>query len=123
MHRHTVLKAIVGAIVVTLIGWAASCALNPVTGKRELMLMSSADELAMGQQTNPQILATYGKYEDADLARYVSALGKRLGALSHQPDLVYNIQVLDSPAVNAFAVPGGYVYLTRVILAFLNDYA
>jgi len=123
MHRHTVLKAVTWAVVVILIGWAASCALNPVTGKRELMLLSSADELAMGQQTNPQILATYGKYEDAELARYVSALGKKIGALSHQPDLAYNIQVLDSPVVNAFAVPGGYVYLTRGILAYLNDEA
>jgi len=85
--------------------------------------MSSADELAMGKQANPQILQTYGKYEDADLARYVSALGKKLGALSHQPNLAYTIQVLDSPVVNAFAVPGGYVYLTRGILAYLNDEA
>ena len=123
MDRHIVSKTVVKAIVVALIFWTVSCAINPVTGKRELMLMSSADELAMGQQTNPQILQTYGKYEDADLARYVSALGKKLGALSHQPNLAYTIQVLDSPVVNAFAVPGGYVYLTRGILAYLNDEA
>ena len=123
MNRHMILRALVCAIVVVLIGWAVSCAINPVTGKKEFMLMSSADELAMGQQTDPQILRTYGKYEDADLARYVAALGKRLGALSHQPNLAYNIQVLDSPVVNAFAVPGGYVYLTRGILAYINDEA
>ena len=123
MNRHIILRALVWAIVVVLIGWAVSCAINPVTGKKEFMLMSSADELAMGQQANPQILRTYGKYEDADLARYVAALGKKLGALSHQPNLAYNIQVLDSPVVNAFAVPGGYVYLTRGILAYLNDEA
>ncbi len=123
MNRRIVSKTVAKAAVVLLIAWAVSCALNPVTGKRELMLMSSADELAMGQQTDPQILQTYGKYEDADLARYVSALGKRLGALSHQPNLAYTIQVLDSPVVNAFAVPGGYVYLTRGILAYLNDEA
>jgi len=123
MNRHIIPRTLVCAVVIALIGWAVSCAINPVTGKRELMLMSSADELAMGQQTNPQILQTYGKYEDADLARYVSALGKRLGALSHQPNLAYNVQVLDSPVVNAFAVPGGYVYLTRGILAYLNDEA
>ncbi|MHB8094204.1 MAG: M48 family metalloprotease [Candidatus Aminicenantales bacterium] len=87
------------------------------------MLMSSSDELAMGRQTDPQILQTYGKYEDPDLARYVSDLGKKMGALSHQPKLAYSIQVLDSPVVNAFAVPGGYVYLTRGILAYLNDEA
>ena len=123
MNRHIVSKTAAGAVVVALIIWAVSCALNPVTGKRELMLMSSADELAMGQQANPQILQTYGKYEDANLARYVSALGKKMGALSHQPNLTYTIQVLDSPVVNAFAVPGGYVYLTRGILAYLNDEA
>ena len=123
MNRHIVFKTSAGAVVVALIIWAVSCALNPVTGKRELMLMSSGDELAMGQQANPQILQTYGKYEDADLARYVSSLGKKLGALSHQPNLAYTIQVLDSPVVNAFAVPGGYVYLTRGILAYLNDEA
>jgi predicted Zn-dependent protease len=124
MDRQIVSKTVVKAIVVALMMvWTVSCAINPVTGKRELMLMSSADELAMGQQTDPQILQTYGKYEDADLARYVAALGKRLGALSHQPNLAYTIQVLDSPVVNAFAVPGGYVYLTRGILAYLNDEA
>ena len=123
MDKHIVSKIGLGAIVVALIVWVVSCALNPVTGKRELMLMSSADELAMGQQTNPQILQTYGKYDDPELARYVAELGKRLGALSHQPDLAYNIQVLDSPVVNAFAVPGGYVYLTRGILAYINDEA
>jgi len=87
------------------------------------MLLSSSDELAMGRQTDPQVLQTYGKYEDADLARYVAAFGKKLGSLSHQPNLAYSVQVLDSPAVNAFAVPGGYVYLTRGILAYLNDEA
>jgi len=124
MDRQIVSKTVVKAMVaVALIVWAVSCAINPVTGKNELMLLSSADELAMGKQANPQILQTYGKYEDADLARYVAALGKKLGALSHQPNLAYTIQVLDSPVVNAFAVPGGYVYLTRGILAYLNDEA
>ena len=123
MDKHIASKIGLGAVVVALIVWVFSCALNPVTGKRELMLMSSADELAMGQQTNPQILQTYGKYDDPELARYVAELGKRLGALSHQPNLAYNIQVLDSPVVNAFAVPGGYVYLTRGILAYINDEA
>ena len=123
MDRRIVSKSVLKALAVVLMVWSVSCAINPVTGKRELMLMSSADELAMGQQTNPQILQTFGKYEDAELARYVAGLGKKLGALSHQPNLNYSVQVLDSPAVNAFAVPGGYVYLTRGILAYLNDEA
>lgn len=123
MDRKIVSKTIVKAIVVVLMVWAISCAINPVTHKRELMLLSAADEVAMGRQTDPQVLQTFGHYEDADLARYVAALGKKLGALSHQPNLDYSIKVLDSPVVNAFAVPGGYVYLTRGILAYLNDEA
>jgi len=123
MNQHIVSKTSVRAMVVALVFWAVACAVNPVTGKRELMLLSSADELAMGQQSDPQILQTYGKYEDAELARYVAALGKKIGALSHQPKLNYSIKVLDSPVVNAFAVPGGYVYLTRGILAYFNDEA
>jgi len=123
MDRRIVSKTVVKAIVIALMVWAFACAINPVTGKRELMLLSSADEVAMGQQTDPQVIRTFGLYEDAELARYVAALGKKLGALSHQPNLTYTIQVLDSPVVNAFAVPGGYVYLTRGILAYLNDEA
>jgi predicted Zn-dependent protease len=123
MNRQIVSKTVVRAIVVALMVWTVSCAINPVTHKRELMLLSSADELAMGRQTDPQVIQAFGQYEDADLARYVAALGKKLGALSHQPNLAYSIKVLDSPVVNAFAVPGGYVYLTRGILAYLNDEA
>jgi predicted Zn-dependent protease len=87
------------------------------------MLLSRDDEIAMGKETDPQIIASYGQYEDADLSAYLGALGKRLGAASHQPDVPYTFKVLDSPVVNAFAVPGGYVYLTRGILAYLNDEA
>ena len=123
MNRHIVSQTPVMAMVVALALWAVSCAVNPVTGKKELMLLSSADELAMGQQSDPQILQTYGHYQDAELARYVAAIGKKVGALSHQPKLNYSIKVLDSPVVNAFAVPGGYVYLTRGILAYFNDEA
>jgi predicted Zn-dependent protease len=123
IYKHIVSKTVVKAIIVVLMAGAVSCAINPVTHKRELMLLSPADELAMGQQTDPQILQTFGRYEDAELARYVTALGKKLGALSHQPELDYSVKVLDSAVVNAFAVPGGYVYLTRGILAYINDEA
>ncbi|MBC7348491.1 MAG: M48 family metalloprotease [Candidatus Aminicenantes bacterium] len=110
-------------LIVFLIFNSFSCAVNPVTQKRELMLLSRADELALGQQTDTQVTSTYGLYPDPALHQYVSAVGKKLAAVSHQPDLEFHFQVLDSPVVNAFAVPGGYVYLTRGILAYLNDEA
>jgi predicted Zn-dependent protease len=103
--------------------WGLSCAKNPVTHKRELMLISNNQEIALGRQIDPEVLQTYGKYENADLDAYVSALGNRLGALSHRPDLAYSVKVVDSDAVNAFAIPGGYVYLTRGMLAYLNNEA
>lgn len=123
MTRQIVSKTVAKVITAALMVWAVSCAMNPVTQKREFMLLSSADELEMGRQTDPHILQTFGQYKNPQLDRYVTALGKKLGALSHQPDLEYSVKVLDSPVVNAFAVPGGYVYLTRGILAYMNDEA
>lgn len=100
-----------------------SCAVNPVTHKKELMLLSQSDELALGKQTDKQISQTYGIYEDQNLKEYLSSVGNKLAKVSHLPDLQFNFQVLDSSVVNAFAVPGGYVYMTREILCFINDEA
>lgn len=110
-------------LVAALSVLSSSCATNPVTGKQQLMLLSKDQEIALGKATDPEILQEYGRYQDTELDAYVTALGKKLGAASHQPDLDYSVKVLDSPVVNAFAVPGGYVYLTRGILAYLNDEA
>lgn len=100
-----------------------SCATNPVTGTQELMLLSESDELRLGKSADAQIAKAYGLYQDPALSAYIQSLGKRLAALSHRPDLTYHFRVLDSPVVNAFAVPGGYVYVTRGILAYLNSEA
>ncbi|MCJ7487549.1 MAG: M48 family metalloprotease, partial [Candidatus Aminicenantes bacterium] len=123
MSRQAVSKTVTKAVIIGIVIGAMSCAVNPVTHKSEFMLLSQNDEVALGQKTNPQILETYGQYPDAALAAYVADLGKKLGALSDRPNVGYSFQVLDSPVVNAFAVPGGYVYLTRGILAYLNDEA
>ncbi|MBG0859289.1 MAG: M48 family metalloprotease [Bacteroidales bacterium] len=100
-----------------------SCAINPVTGKRQIMLMSEAQEVAMGQEYDPQVIATFGIYDNAALQNFVQSKGIELGKISHRPNLQYYVKVLDSPVVNAFAVPGGYIYLTRGILAQLNNEA
>ena len=62
-------------------------------------------------------------YDDDELQQYVSEIGLRMAARSHRPDLPWSFAVVDSPAVNAFAIPGGYIYLTRGIMAFLGDEA
>ena len=102
---------------------ASSCTTNPVTGHREFSLMSESQEIALGRESDPQIVATYGLYDDARLAAYVDSVGQRLAAVSHRPDLKFTFRVLDSPVINAFALPGGYVYVTRGILAHMNDEA
>lgn len=101
----------------------ASCAKNPVTGKSQLVLMSEAQEIAMGQEADPQIIAQYGLYEDSSLQRFITEKGKAMGAISHRPNLDYYFRVVDSEVLNAFAVPGGYVYFTRGIMAHFNNEA
>lgn len=115
----------VGLVVLlaALVGWILSCAVNPVTGKRELMLLSEQDEIQLGIRTDRQIIQTYGLYSDTALAGYISRLGHRMAAISHRPNLDYKFRLMDSPVINAFAVPGGFVYITRGILAYLNSEA
>ena len=100
-----------------------SCAVNPVSGQREFMLLSEENEVKLGQQTDQQVLQQYGLYDDPALNNYLNDLCQRMSRLTHRPDLNYQCQVLDTPVINAFAVPGGYVYFTRGILAHLNDEA
>lgn len=112
-----------GAVVLSFIAVIASCAVNPVTGKTQIMLMSEQQEIAMGLQYDPQVISTFGEYKDADLQAFLQAGCDEMGKISHRPTLEYHIRVLDSPVINAFAVPGGYIYLTRGILAQLNNEA
>ena len=108
---------------VLLAAVAAACARNPVTGGRELVFMSESQEAELGRQADAQIRGEMGVYDDDALQEYVAAIGAELAAVSHRPDLPWQFAVIDSPVVNAFAVPGGYVYLTRGLLAYLNDEA
>jgi predicted Zn-dependent protease len=93
-----------------------ACAVNPATGRRELALVSEGQEIQMGREADPQIVAQLGLVEDEDVQRYVSDLGLRLAAVSERPDLPWTFRVVDDPVVNAFALPGGFIYVTRGIL-------
>src|SRR5690606_12918830 len=94
-----------------------SCSTNPVTGKKVVMLMSEEQELAMGQQADPQIVAQFGMYENPTLQRFIDEKGQQMAAVSHRSNIKYDFKIVDSPVINAFAVPGGYVYFTRGIMA------
>ena len=102
---------------------SSACAVNPATGKREIMLVSEGQELAMGKQYDQQLVAELGLYDDPALAGYVQQLGLRLAALSERPQLPWAFRLVDDPVVNAFAVPGGYIYITRGIMAHMGSEA
>ena len=101
----------------------SSCAVNPVTGKQDLVLLSESDEIALGRNTNLEVLKQYSVYEDPALQKYVRDVGTKLAAKSHRNNLIYRFTVLDSKEVNAFALPGGYIYITRGLMAYLNSEA
>lgn len=101
----------------------SGCARNPVTGKKQLVLMSEKQEIAMGQEADPQIVAAYGLYEDKTLQDFINQKGQEMARISHRNQLDYTFRILDSPIINAFALPGGYVYFTRGIMAHFNNEA
>jgi len=119
MSPRSVLFGAFASLAVTLAG----CASNPVTGGQDVVLMSESQEIEIGRQSHPKILQQYGRYDDEELQAYVSGIGQRIAAVSHRPKLQYTFTVLDSDEVNAFALPGGYVYITRGIMAYLNSEA
>jgi predicted Zn-dependent protease len=101
----------------------SACATNPVTGKSDFALVSENEEIEQGRNFHRQIIAEYGVYDDPELQKYVNAIGQDLAARSHRPNLEFTFTVLDSPEINAFALPGGYVYITRGIMAYLDSRA
>jgi predicted Zn-dependent protease len=101
----------------------AGCAVNPATGERQFSLVGEAQEIEMGREADQGIVAGMGLVDDDDLQRYVSEIGTRLAAASERPDLPWTFRVLDDPTVNAFALPGGFIYVTRGILTHLTSEA
>ena len=85
--------------------------------------MSEEQEIAMGKEADPQIVAQYGLYKDDALQAFITQKGKEMAAISHRPNLNYEFKIVDSDVLNAFAVPGGYVYFTRGIMAHFNNEA
>ncbi|GAB3895432.1 M48 family metalloprotease [Larkinella knui] len=85
--------------------------------------MSTEQELAIGKESHPAVVSSMGLYDDKKLTDFINQKGKAMAKISHRPDLPYQFYIVDSPVVNAFAVPGGYVYFTRGIMAHFNNEA
>ena len=104
----------------SLLSFVISCSVNPVTGERDFVLMSEDAELEMGRNYNSQILQSQSVYDDTKIQNYVQSIGESLAKTSHRSNLIYRFTVLDSPEVNAFALPGGYIFINRGLMAYLS---
>lgn len=100
-----------------------ACQTIDATGQRQLSFIGEQQEVQMGQSSNEEIVKTMGLYEDEDLQNYVQEIGSRMARTTERPELPWTFQVIDDDVVNAFALPGGYVYLTRGILAHFENEA
>ncbi|HBW84448.1 MAG TPA: peptidase M48 [Gammaproteobacteria bacterium] len=106
-----------------VVSGSLSCSVNPATGSANLVLMSDTREKQVGAEEHAKILASQPVYEDEALIAYVTKVGNRVAEASHRPDLEYTYTIIDSPAINAMALPGGYVYVNRGLLTFINTEA
>ena len=123
MHRIRTLRHRTSTALLALAFAAAACSTNPATGKKQLAMMGQGQEVEMGRQADQEISATMGLYPDEKVQAYVDRVGKALAAKSERPDLPWTFRVLDDPIVNAFALPGGYVYVTRGLMTHLTSEA
>ena len=109
--------------LITGLALSSGCATNPVTGERQLALISESQEIQMGQQAAAQAEQSIGLVENQALQNYVQNIGATMAAQSERPDLPWTFRVVDDPTPNAFALPGGYIFVTRGILSLMNSEA
>ncbi|MET0657332.1 MAG: M48 family metalloprotease, partial [Steroidobacteraceae bacterium] len=101
-----------------------SCAMNPVTKRPDMVMSSEKGEIEKARQLHPILLQQMGgAYDDQRLQQYVNDVGQRAAKVSQRPNLTYTFTVLDSEDINAFTTGGGYVYVSRGILGYLNSEA
>jgi predicted Zn-dependent protease len=121
MNSPTRRAAVAGSLAALLA--LSSCSTNPATGRRQLALISEEQEIAMGREADQQIQQQLGLYDDPELQAYVNRLGQKLAAASERPNLTWTFRVVDDPVVNAFALPGGFIYVTRGLVSHLTTEA
>jgi predicted Zn-dependent protease len=111
------------ALAGVLLTGCGSTMVNPVTGESERSTMDEPTEIAEGAKGHQEVLKEYGAYQNTAVQTYVNSVGQKLAAQSHRSQLQWHFTVLDSPEINAFALPGGYVYITRGIMAYMESEA
>ncbi|HZF26350.1 MAG TPA: M48 family metalloprotease [Steroidobacteraceae bacterium] len=117
------LVALLSTALVSCALLVSSCARNPVTGKTDVTMTSEKGEIEQGRKAHEQVIKFYGVYADQNLQEYINEIGQKLAHASQRPELEWHFTIVDSQEINAFALPGGYIYITRGILAYLNNEA
>lgn len=119
----TISRMVSGLVLVVFLLPVLSCATNPATGRSQLILIGEDKEIQIGREAVPQVKAEFGVYPDSALGDFIGSTGKELATFTERPKLPYQFTLVDSPVVNAFALPGGPVFVTRGLLAHANDQA
>lgn len=118
------MKTKVSVLIVMLFAMLLGGCVNPVTGNRELMLNSVQNDISTGKQYAPEVeKQLYGKIEDVNIQNYINSVGQKIARVSHMPDLNFTYTAVNHDSVNAVALPGGYIFITRGLLEKLNSEA
>ena len=96
-------------LLLSLLAQLVGCATNPATGRTDFVMMSEQQEIAMGRNYAQEIARQYPRYADEKLQAYVQQVGERVARNSHRSNLAYSFTVIDTPDINAFAIPGGHI--------------
>jgi len=120
-NRPVRLLAIAALVILSLL--TTGCSVNPVTGTPDLVFKSESKEIEIGKELHEKIIETTPIYAQEALQEYVDAIGQKIVKHSHRPELSYTFTIIDSPDINAFALPGGYIYINRGLIGYLNSEA
>ncbi|UCH97336.1 MAG: M48 family metalloprotease [Candidatus Aminicenantes bacterium] len=123
MNKYFRITHVILIILTAVLLVQSGCAVNPVTGKKEIMLISESMEIQMGKEIDQGLRRQYGIYDDPQLNVYIDQIGQQMVPHCHRPHLQYHFAILDTPVENAFAAPGGYIYITRGLMAMINSEA
>ncbi len=114
---NTYLKILISSILII-----SGCVQNKATGDRQLVILSQDEENNIGAREHPNIIKAFGGiYNDYALQNYINTIGNKVASNSELPNIRWTFTILDNPLVNAFALPGGYIYVTRGLLSLAND--
>jgi predicted Zn-dependent protease len=112
-------------LVASGLGFICSgCETNPVTGEEEFLIVSPAQEKQMGAEYSQEVEKELGQsVKDTQLQNYINTIGQKVARVSHSPEVGFSYKAIDHKSVNAFALPGGYIYITTGLLKVLNSEA